>query len=95
MAEAAIKREYQYIAITDHTRGLKIAGGLDEERLEQQGREIIELNQRFRKRGTDFTVLRSAEVNLSPKGGRRYRVLYAPKIGTRAWLLPLGASQSR
>ena len=68
MAEAAIKREYQYIAITDHTKGLKIAGGLDEERLEQQGREIMELNQRFRKRGTDFTVLRSAEVNLSPKG---------------------------
>jgi histidinol phosphatase-like PHP family hydrolase len=68
MAEAAIKRGYQYIAITDHTKGLKIAGGLDEERLEQQGREIMELNKRFRKRGTDFTVLRSAEVNLSPKG---------------------------
>ena len=31
MAEAAIKREYQYIAITDHTKGLKIAGGLDED----------------------------------------------------------------
>src|ERR1700745_1344163 len=68
MAEAAIERKYQYIAITDHTKGLKIAHGLDEERLEQQGREIMELNQRFRKRGTDFTVLRSAEVNLSPTG---------------------------
>jgi len=68
MAETAIEREYQYIAITDHTKGLKIAHGLDEERLEQQGREIMELNRGFSKRGTDFTILRSAEVNLSPKG---------------------------
>ena len=37
MAEAAIKLGYQYIAITDHTKGLKVAGGLDEDRLEQQG----------------------------------------------------------
>ena len=28
MAEAAIKRDYKYIAITDHTKGLKIAGVL-------------------------------------------------------------------
>ena len=68
IAEAAIERKYRYIAITDHTKGLKIAHGLDEERLEQQGREIMELNRRFRKRETDFTILRSAEVNLSPKG---------------------------
>jgi hypothetical protein len=40
-AEAAIECGYQYIAITDHTKGLKIAGGLDEKRLEQQGREIM------------------------------------------------------
>ena len=58
--------ETEYIAITDHTKGLKIAGGLDEERLEQQGREILEINRRFRERGTDFSILRSAEMNLSP-----------------------------
>jgi putative hydrolase len=68
MAEAAIERDYKYIAITDHTKGLKIAGGFDEERLEQQGREILEINRRFRERGTDFNILRSAEMNLSPIG---------------------------
>jgi histidinol phosphatase-like PHP family hydrolase len=68
MAEAAIERDYKYIAITDHTKGLKIAGGLDEERLEQQGREILEINRRFHERGTDFSILRSAEMNLSPIG---------------------------
>jgi putative hydrolase len=68
MAEAAIKVGYQYIAITDHTKGLKIAGGVDEVRLEQQGREIMELNRRFGERGTNFRILRSAELNLSPSG---------------------------
>lgn len=68
MADATIERRYQYIAITDHTNGLKIAGGLDEERLEQQGGEIMQLNRLFRERGTDFTILRSAELNLWPAG---------------------------
>jgi histidinol phosphatase-like PHP family hydrolase len=68
MGEAAIARGYEYIAITDHTKGLKIAGGLDEARLQQQGKEIAALNATYRKRGLSFTVLRSAEVNLSPTG---------------------------
>jgi histidinol phosphatase-like PHP family hydrolase len=68
MADAAIARGYQYIGITDHTKGLKIAGGLDEERLQKQGREINVLNRGLARRGIDFTVLRSAEMNLSPMG---------------------------
>ncbi len=35
MANGGIERNYKYIAITDHTQGLKIAGGLDEKRLAQ------------------------------------------------------------
>ncbi|HEY6467247.1 MAG TPA: PHP domain-containing protein [Candidatus Acidoferrales bacterium] len=31
MAEAATERGYEYIAITDHSKGLKIAGGIDEQ----------------------------------------------------------------
>ena len=68
MAAAAIGRGYRYIAITDHTKGLKIAGGLNEERLGRQGLEIATLNEQFRKQSIDFTVLRSAELNLSPDG---------------------------
>ena len=33
MAEAAHARGYEYIAITDHPKGLKIAGGINEEPL--------------------------------------------------------------
>src|ERR1041385_8591640 len=36
MAQAAIARGYEYIAITDHAKGLKIAGGIDESQLETQ-----------------------------------------------------------
>ena len=33
MADAAVERGYEYIAITDHSKGLKIAGGIDEIKL--------------------------------------------------------------
>jgi histidinol phosphatase-like PHP family hydrolase len=68
MAAGGMERNYRYIAITDHTKGLKIAGGLDEKRLAKQGREIIALNRQLAKQGREFTVLRSAELNLSPDG---------------------------
>jgi DNA polymerase (family 10) len=68
MATAAIERGYRYIAITDHTRSLKIAGGMDESRLREQGREIDELKRQLQTQHPDFTILRSAEVNLSPTG---------------------------
>lgn len=68
MATAAIARGYRYIGITDHTKGLKIANGLDEARLQQQCREIGSLNREFKKQKIDFTILRSAEMNLNPAG---------------------------
>lgn len=66
MAEAGVERGYEYIAITDHTKGLKIAGGINEEQLEQQAREIAEVNARVKTSG--LTVLRSAELNINPRG---------------------------
>src|SRR5262249_30578640 len=44
MADAATNRSYEYIAITDHSKGLKIAGGIDERALKRQGAEIAEVN---------------------------------------------------
>ena len=66
MAEAAVERGYEYIAITDHTKGLKIAGGINEEQLREQAEEIAEVNDRVRHEG--LTVLRSAEININPRG---------------------------
>jgi histidinol phosphatase-like PHP family hydrolase len=66
MAQAAEGRSYQYIAITDHSKGLKIAGGIDEKALAQQAVEIAKANAVMRDRGV--TVLRSIEMNLNPRG---------------------------
>lgn len=66
MAQAAKQRNYEYIAITDHSKGLKIAGGIDERALAKQAREIATANRSRQTR--DLTVLRSIEMNLSPRG---------------------------
>ena len=50
MARAAIAEKLEYIAITDHTKSLGIAHGLDEKQLEKQGREIDALNVKFKKK---------------------------------------------
>ena len=68
MAKAACERGYEYIAITDHTKGLKIVRGLDETRLDAQGEEIRVANESLRSEGRHLEVLRSAEVNLSVDG---------------------------
>jgi histidinol phosphatase-like PHP family hydrolase len=68
MAEAAANRSYEYIAITDHSKGLKIAGGIDERALKRQGTEIANVNAALSKSSSNLTVLRSIEMNLNPRG---------------------------
>lgn len=65
MANAAHARNYEYVAITDHSKGLKIAGGIDERRLAKQQAEIEKTNRRNSNR---VTVLSSIELNLNPRG---------------------------
>ena len=68
MADAAKERSYEYIAITDHSKGLKIAGGIDERALKRQGTEIAKVNVALSKSTAHLTVLRSIEMNLNPRG---------------------------
>jgi len=68
MAEAAANRSYEYIAVTDHSKGLKIAGGIDERALKRQGTEIANVNAALSKSSSNLTVLRSIEMNLNPRG---------------------------
>lgn len=68
MARAAAERGYEYIAITDHSKGLKIAGGINEEQLQQQGEEIAAVNASLRSDTQSLRVLRSVELNLDPMG---------------------------
>lgn len=68
MAAAACELGYEYIAMTDHSKGLKIAGGIDEEELLVQGNEIREVNDEMSRLDGDLTVLWSTELNLGPDG---------------------------
>jgi DNA polymerase (family X) len=53
-----------YVAITDHSKSLGIAHGLDEERLVDQGREIDSLNAKL----GDFRVLKGVECDIKADG---------------------------
>ena len=64
MAEAAEKSGFQYMAITDHSQSLGIAGGLTEERLKEQIKEINLLNQTL----SNFTILCGIEVDIKSDG---------------------------
>jgi len=64
MARGAKAFGLDYIAITDHTKSLALAGGLDEQELLDQTEMIAELNDRLE----GFRVLASAEVNIMKDG---------------------------
>jgi len=64
MAVAARQMGYQYIAITDHSQSLHIAGGLDEQRLLEQIKKIEQVNQKI----DGITVLRGIEVDIKSDG---------------------------
>ena len=68
MAEAASARGYEYIAITDHSKGLSIANGINEAKLKEQSAEIDAVNRELRASDKGLTVLHSIEMNLNPVG---------------------------
>ncbi len=64
IALAARQMGYSYLAITDHSRSLRVARGLDEERLRRQRLEIESINRMF----DDFQLLAGIEVDILPDG---------------------------
>ncbi len=64
LVTAARDLGYQYIAVTDHSKGLGIAGGLTPEEVLRQKQEIDSLNKRLR----GFRVFAGAEVDIRSDG---------------------------
>ena len=64
MVQAARARHYRYIAITDHSRRVAMAHGLDPKRLTRQIDEIDQLNDQL----SEITVLKSIEVDILEDG---------------------------
>ena len=60
---------YRYLAITDHARNLRVANGLDRERLLRQVEEIRKLNA---KGDSPVTLLSGSELNIGNEGELDY-----------------------
>jgi histidinol phosphatase-like PHP family hydrolase len=63
--EAGIERGYRYCAVTDHSYGLPIAGGVSMSELAEQHREIDALNERYHGR---FRLIKGIEANIRADG---------------------------
>jgi DNA polymerase (family 10) len=64
----AREKGYEYIAITDHSQGLKIAGGLGKKELGLKQKEIESLNKKYK----DIKILFGAEVDIDADGNLDY-----------------------
>ena len=61
---AAREKNYSYIAISDHSEGLKITNGLDEKRLTKQLDEIDRLQKKY----PNIKIFKSSEVDIKKDG---------------------------
>lgn len=68
MIAAARERGYGYIAITDHSKSLGVAGGLSDEEVLEHAREIRELDGKY----ADMRVLAGTEVDIRKDGALDY-----------------------
>ncbi len=64
LVQAAKKKGYSYLAITDHTKGLGVAHGLDEKRLAEEIKLIDETNKKL----SGFRVLKGIEIDIRSDG---------------------------
>lgn len=68
MVAAAQARGLEYIAITDHSKRVTMAHGLDADRLRAQWKEVDSVNAELEAEGTDFRVLKGIECDILEAG---------------------------
>lgn len=68
MIEANIEKGYQFMAITDHSKSLRVANGLQVERLLRQNEEIKKLNEEYK----EIDVYSGTEMDILPDGSLDY-----------------------
>jgi DNA polymerase (family 10) len=68
MVEASRKRGYKYVAITDHSKSLGVAGGLSDDDLLRHTNECRALDEKF----SDIRVLAGTEVDIRQDGTLDY-----------------------
>lgn len=69
MIEACIEKGYEYMVITDHSKSLRVANGLDEKRLMAQIEEIKQLDAEYKEidvySGTEMDILKDGALDFS------------------------------
>ena len=68
MAEKAAVKGYKYLAISDHSPRLRVAGGVSPEDLKKKKKEIDDLNAKLK----DFHILFGTEVEIDSDGNLDY-----------------------
>lgn len=68
MAEKAMQMGYEYMAVTDHSKAVGIARGLDETRLSAQMDAIDGFNAVLKRQRKKFRVLKGSEVDIRADG---------------------------
>jgi len=79
---SGLERGYQYCAVTDHSYGLPIAGGVSMSALAKQHDEIDHLNERHRGRfrlikGIEANIMADGTMDLQPEELRRLEIVVA------------------
>ncbi len=64
MGGSAFERGYEYLAICDHTRNVRVVPGLDADDVRRQGEEIAAANEQL----APFRILRGSECDILPDG---------------------------
>lgn len=81
MASAAKKIGLEYIVITDHSKRLAFTGGLDEKKLEKQGKEIDTISRKVSGikilKGIEVDILRDGKLDLKDEALRKLDVVGA------------------
>ncbi len=69
MAEELIEAGFEYLVISDHSKAAYYAGGLNEERIQQQHKYIDELNEKLQ----PFKIFKSIECDILNDGAMDYK----------------------
>ena len=68
MANELIKKGYEYLVISDHSKSAFYANGLTEERIKDQHRYVDELNSKLK----PFNIFKSIECDILTDGSLDY-----------------------
>ena len=91
MAQAAQAKGYEYLAVTDHSEKLRVAGGVTVENLLKKKNEIDELNKKLK----NFRVLYGTEVEIDTDGYLDYNEKILSEFDVVIGAVHSGFEQSR